>query len=210
MELNELKLISASNIITLRTNEGMTQAELGARLNYSDKTVSKWERGEAVPDALALMNIAEIFGVSVDYILSSHDEWEAPKSRKDVIQKEILRYRPEIIIAIVLLGVFTAALTAFVTVWLISGVEWRILLVALSVDLLVLLILECVLNEKKHLQLIVSLFILSLFADGYFIFIHANLWQIFLIAVPCLAIANLSFYIRRHPRKDKKQRLYKS
>ena len=48
MELSELKLISASNLINLRTAAGMTQAELGAALNYSDKTISKWERAEAI------------------------------------------------------------------------------------------------------------------------------------------------------------------
>ena len=66
MQLSELKLISASNIIKLRTQKGMTQAELGAILNYSDKTISKWERGEAIPDAYVLLQMAEIFGVSVD------------------------------------------------------------------------------------------------------------------------------------------------
>ena len=39
MELNELKLVSASNIIKLRTEKGLTQAELGAMLNYSDKAI---------------------------------------------------------------------------------------------------------------------------------------------------------------------------
>ena len=59
MELSELKLVSASNIIRLRNEAGITQAELGARLNYSDKTVSKWERGEAIPDAYVLKQLAE-------------------------------------------------------------------------------------------------------------------------------------------------------
>ena len=67
MDLNELKLVTASNIIRLRTGRGMTQAELGARLNYSDKTISKWERGEAIPDAFVLTQLAELFGVSVDF-----------------------------------------------------------------------------------------------------------------------------------------------
>ena len=58
MQPAELKLVSASNIIRLRTQAGMTQAELGARLNYSDKTVSKWERGEAIPDAYVLTQLA--------------------------------------------------------------------------------------------------------------------------------------------------------
>ena len=54
MHLSELKLITASNIIKLRTGAGMTQADLGRALNYSDKTISKWERGEALPDAFVL------------------------------------------------------------------------------------------------------------------------------------------------------------
>ena len=78
LQLSELKLITASNIIKLRTQAGLTQAELGAKLNYSDKTISKWERGDAIPDAFVLTELAEIFNVSVDYILSSHTDWEPP------------------------------------------------------------------------------------------------------------------------------------
>ncbi len=50
----------------------MTQAGLGQRLNYSDKSISKWERGEAIPDAFVLTQMAALFGVTVDYPLS-HD-----------------------------------------------------------------------------------------------------------------------------------------
>lgn len=60
IELTELKLVTASNIINERTKAGMTQAELGAKLNYSDKSVSKWERGEAIPDAYVLSEMAEL------------------------------------------------------------------------------------------------------------------------------------------------------
>lgn len=49
MELNELKCITAANIIALRTDAGLTQAELGEKLNYSDKSISKWERAEPCP-----------------------------------------------------------------------------------------------------------------------------------------------------------------
>ena len=47
----------------------MTQIELAEILNYSDKAVSKWERGESVPDISVLKQIADIFGVTVDYLL---------------------------------------------------------------------------------------------------------------------------------------------
>ena len=64
MQLEELKLVTAANLIKLRTGAGMTQAELGAQLNYSDKSISKWERGEAIPDAYVLTQIAALFGVT--------------------------------------------------------------------------------------------------------------------------------------------------
>ena len=52
--MEDLKFITAANIISLRTKAGMTQAQLAELLNYSDKSVSKWERAEAVPDAYVL------------------------------------------------------------------------------------------------------------------------------------------------------------
>ncbi|MFR6424856.1 MAG: helix-turn-helix domain-containing protein [Oscillospiraceae bacterium] len=74
--MDELKLIFASNLIRLRTAAGMTQAELGEQLNYSDKSISKWERGEAIPDAMVLKRMSELFGVTVDYLLNEHDAWQ--------------------------------------------------------------------------------------------------------------------------------------
>ena len=64
--MKELEGILASNIIELRTKAGMTQLELAQRLNYSDKSVSKWERAESMPDVGVLKNMSEIFGVSID------------------------------------------------------------------------------------------------------------------------------------------------
>ena len=51
--MDEIKAAFASNLIRLRTAAGLTQSELGEILHYSDKAVSKWERAESVPDALA-------------------------------------------------------------------------------------------------------------------------------------------------------------
>ncbi|MBR0364946.1 MAG: helix-turn-helix transcriptional regulator, partial [Clostridia bacterium] len=67
--MNDIKDIFAKNLSELRQASGMTQLELGERLNYSDKTVSKWERGESIPDAGILKQIADVFGVTVDYLL---------------------------------------------------------------------------------------------------------------------------------------------
>ena len=75
--MSDLKKIIANNISELRRAFPLTQAELAEKLNYSDKAVSKWERGESMPDIEVLKQIADLFGVSVDYLLSeTHDKSE--------------------------------------------------------------------------------------------------------------------------------------
>ena len=69
--MNDEKLKSqlGSNIAQYRKSSGMTQAKLAEQLNYSDKAVSKWERGESMPDVPTLARLAQLFGVSVDTLL---------------------------------------------------------------------------------------------------------------------------------------------
>ena len=67
--MEDLKSIIAENITALRKGSSMTQIELAEKLNYSDKAISKWERGESVPDITVLKAIADMFGVTVDYLL---------------------------------------------------------------------------------------------------------------------------------------------
>ena len=175
----------------------MTQAELGAKLNYSDKTISKWERGEAIPDAFVLTQMAELFGVTVDELLSAHDKWEPPKDESEVPDRS---YSLNVIIAIVLLGIFTIALAVFVTLWLINIIEWRVFLVALSVEILVYMILVCVFRHGRHLQYILAAFVLSLFVLAYFFLPVHHPWQLFLLAIPAEAIVFLSCNIKRVPK----------
>ena len=59
-----------NQIAVLRKQKGLTQAELGERLDVSFQAVSKWERGETLPDTGILLDLAEILRTSVDYILS--------------------------------------------------------------------------------------------------------------------------------------------
>ena len=202
MELSELKLVTAGNLIKLRTGRGLTQAELGAMLNYSDKTISKWERGEAIPDAYVLTQIAEIFGVTVDTLLSPPERWSPPEPE----QEEERSYSVRAILAIAVLGVWTLALSAFVALWLAHIICWQIFVVALPVSILTYLVLICVFNRKKKLKFVVALFVLSLFLMSYLLFFHANPWQIFLVAIRAEVLVFLSFRVRIHPYRKKEEK----
>lgn len=69
----DLARLLAVNIAVRRKAAGMTQAELAEVLGYSDKTVSKWERGEGLPDVLCLKRMADTFGVPMDALFAAPD-----------------------------------------------------------------------------------------------------------------------------------------
>ena len=112
LELTELKLTVASNLIKLRTDAGMTQVELGTKLNYSDKTISKWERGESLPDIYILTRIADLYGITVSNLIG---EVEPPKASKPTYHMFILLLSVSLVFAIaaVLFSAFLIAEVPF-------------------------------------------------------------------------------------------------
>ena len=199
MQLEELKLITASNIINLRTQAGMTQAELGSKLNCSDKTITKWERAEAIPDAFVLKQMGELFGVSVDNLLSSHDEWKPIPTEEP--ETEQVSYSTGRIIAIAVIGVWTLALTAFVALWLVGLIVWQVFAAALPISILVYMVLICVFHRKRYLQHVIAVFVLSLFVAGFLLcYPRYHPWQLFLIVIPAEIIVYLSCNLKSPPK----------
>ena len=84
----DIKLIIANNIAKFRKEAKLTQAELAEKLNYSDKAISKWERGESLPDVIILNQIAQVFGITLDSLVSNKPE---KKKRAKKIFKKIYR-----------------------------------------------------------------------------------------------------------------------
>ena len=74
MNDEKLKSLLGANIVAYRKRSGLTQAKLAEQLNYSDKAVSKWERGESMPDVLTLVQLAELFDTTVDELLRDPNE----------------------------------------------------------------------------------------------------------------------------------------
>ena len=71
-----LRRTVAKNIAAYRKSHKDTQLDLARKLNYSDKSVSKWERGEGLPDVYILAQIAQLYGVTVSNLIG---EEEPPK-----------------------------------------------------------------------------------------------------------------------------------
>ena len=82
MPSQELEQKIAENLRLYRTLHGFTQAQLAECLSYSDKSVSKWERGEATPDVGILYTLSEIYGVTVSELIGQTEK------SKETHQKE--------------------------------------------------------------------------------------------------------------------------
>ena len=189
--MEDLKFITAANIISLRTKAGMTQAQLAELLNYSDKSVSKWERAEAVPDAYVLKHMSEIFGVSVDYLLSSHNDW-APIS-----QKQKRRYRSEIIVLISMAGIWTLAFFIFIIGWILGHMLWLVFIYAVPISLITLLVFNSVWENGKRNYYIVSTLVASIFVMVYLTLLRWNPWQLLLLIIPAELIVFLAFRVKK-------------
>ncbi|MDE7453394.1 MAG: helix-turn-helix domain-containing protein [Clostridia bacterium] len=88
--MDALKQTIAKNLVHLRTQAGFTQAQLAEKLNYSDKAVSKWERGEAIPDLRVLIQLARLYEITVDDIVNTASVENIVKPRMNVGKKRFL------------------------------------------------------------------------------------------------------------------------
>ena len=101
-----------------------------------------------------------------------------------------------------MVGVWTLALTAFVTLWLaVDQLRWQIFVAAFPVSVLTWMVLMCVFKRTRHLKYMVALFVLSIFVCVYLLLLNRNPWQIFMIAVLAEVIVFLSFHVQKKPKK---------
>ena len=191
--MNDLKQIVAKNIMNLRTQNKMTQLELGEKLSYSDKAISKWERGESIPDAYVLKQISEMFGVTVDYLLNDNGD-----DAKDIPKKHHHNNRM-VITKITIVSIWTVAIFIFIIVYLAGYLQWMILAYTMPVSLITLLVLNSIWGKLKNNFFIISAIewsILLCLYLSFLIFANHNWWQLFVLGVPVEIIIYLCFKIR--------------
>ena len=196
--MDELKLVVASNLIRLRQNAGMTQAELGEKLNYSDKTVSKWERGESIPDAYVLTRLADIYGLTVNDLLRDDSAWQDPVEKARAAEAASApTFSSRVVTLVAIVGIWTMAVIMFVAFWLaLDQLQWLIFACAVPVSLVTLLVLNSVWNKGRHNMLIVMTLVAAIVTLVYLFMYRWKPWQLFLILIPAELLVFLCFHIR--------------
>ena len=168
--MEEIKSNVAKNITELRILNNMTQMELAEKLNYSDKTISKWERGESTPDISVLVDMANLFGVTLDYFVSGQGV-KVDKASK----KPEYKYNLRIISYIGESVGWIVAIFAFIITTLIinkTTFQWLYFVYALPVVLIVKLIFNSLWFNPRHNYIIISALMWSILAAVQITFMY--------------------------------------
>lgn len=192
--MEELKVVIAQNIVRYRTLAGITQIELAEKLNYSDKSVSKWERAQGVPDIAVLKSMAELFGVTVDDLISPHEEAE-----KIILPSKKFRKSRKIIISLMATGlVWLVATVVYVILGLIgiTGI-WRCFVYAIPVTMIVLTVFSALWANRVCLGISVSLLVWTVLTSIYITFIGTKAWLFFFIGIPLQMLTILGAVLLR-------------
>lgn len=208
MENETIRAAIAENIVALRRKSGMTQQELADALRYTDKAVSKWERAESIPDVVILKRVADLFGVTVDYLLVSHADDPAtvplPPSHR--------RYKHGLITWISVLLVWLVAVVAFFLSVLLEAPfqEWIIFVYAVPASAVVWLVFNSVWFNPKINYIAISLLMWSVLTSVFLTALTAysslpkKIWMIYLLGIPGQVIILLWSGMGRRPWRRKK------
>lgn len=178
-----IKMIIAKNICGLRKREKMTQADLAEKLFYSDKAVSKWERGESLPDAEMLYQIAELFHVDVQYLFTEHEYMGLTNEEQKKMKKRENSYRLFFIFSVVII-LFTmtlSVLSSLIDRLEVSNLSIFVFFVPLVPA--VFLIVNLVFGRKRFNMIFTSLIIWTLAEAFYIYFSKFHLVIVFAIAL---------------------------
>lgn len=201
--MKKLNEIIGENLTFLRKKAGYTQLELGEKFNYSDKTVSKWEQGDVLPSVDVIKDIADFYGVSVDYILSEHS---SNKDFNSIVKKTPNFTKKALIIALFLTFIVMIGIVVyFAEAWNLHTFDmnvnryWTIFLWIVPVCFIVLVISSRMMLHSPLLSLIFSsCFVWTILLSAYITFLYmGNYWFLFFIGVPTQVMLILFYNLKK-------------
>lgn len=190
--MDNIREIIANNLQTLRKNKKLTQLEVGEAVHYSDKAVSRWEKGESLPDIETLQKLAEFFGVETGYFFKEHSS--APViSESD--KQQLIKKIACVVLSVVIVWLIALFLFLYLGIYNNKTI-WQLFVWAVPASALVLTYFNRIWGKKKYSIIISSILIWSFIAGIYCQFIQYNLWLIFLVGTPIQIVIILNSFIK--------------
>lgn len=183
--MNNVKEMLPKNLVKLRSESKMTQSEVAEKLNYTDKSVSKWERGEAIPPIDVLKDLADLYGVSLDYLVGNTENGSYDRrytSKANNTNKVVI-----MLLAVSLVWIVATVLYAYGIIFAQSSF-WTLFVGAVPLTTVVLIVFNGIWGKRKFTFILISVLIWSLITTIYLVFLTTpsryNLWAIFIIGIP--------------------------
>lgn len=177
METKDIRLIISKNIQGLRKKEKWTQADLGAKLSISDKAISKWERGESLPDAEMLYDISILFDVPINYLFEEHEFSDlSMEDKKKLKRRELIFHLSFIsIISLIIASITSTIVTGVISITIDSHyIVLYTIMYIISFLALLFIIAEYIIDIRKYQKTALSILTWSLAFALYFTFIQYN------------------------------------
>ena len=190
----------AENLASLRREHHMTQLQLAEELHYSDKAVSKWERGESLPDLAVMKQLADLYGITLDDFLLTKEEREAkvsaavpPPAPEPADDSVPLRknHNRLIIAGMAMMLVWLIATLIFVVLdMIIPELDYGkfLFLYAAPITAIVLLVFNSIWFNPRWNYAIISALVWSILGAIFLTFYSHRLWKLFLIGIPAQLI----------------------
>ena len=182
--MEQLNEILAHNLIRLRKAKNLTQFDVANQIQYSDKTVSKWETGEIIPSVENLMKLCTIYDVTLDEITKPipDEKFGTPKKKSYEKQNKL------IISLLAILAVWIVATVIFVYAKIIAELNvWIVFIWAVPASCIVGLVFISLWGTRTLRFVTISILIWSLITSFYLQFISFNLFAIYFIGIPLQA-----------------------
>lgn len=185
----EFKGIVASNITMYRKAAGLTQLELAEKLNYSDKAISKWERGESLPDLYVLHTIAEMFGITLNDLVSVT---ERPKQNVNKLNRIVI-----LLLSIGLTWLVAIISFAFLMIFSVRMV-WMPFIYAIPVSAIVSIVFSKIWKYRKLLFFSISALYYTIpLSICMQISWRYNMYVLFFVAIPLQILTILWFFRKK-------------
>lgn len=192
MTEQEFRLAVAANLVFYRNLAEMTQLQVAEALNYSDKSVSKWERGEGLPDLYVLSKIAGLYHVGINDLINTSKKKRTPFEK-----------RSKLLVSLLSMGlVWFVTVVVFVALTLFTDLSrlWLAFVYAVPVSAIVMLVMSAIWHKRIWSGIATSFIIWGVSASMYLTFTifatNNKFWLIFLISTALQILAILWFFLR--------------
>ncbi|MBQ8267655.1 MAG: helix-turn-helix transcriptional regulator [Clostridia bacterium] len=168
---------------------GLTQTQLAEKLNYSDKSISKWERGDGLPDLAVTAQLADIFSLTVNDLIA-----EKPRRR-------LMTTRNKIIITLLSMGIawLVATILFFLCEIIFPDIKvwWLFYIYAIPISAIVGIVFSCIWWKKIHLLASISTLIWSAALCVMLTVPVPKIYLIFIVAAVLQILTILWFLIKK-------------